>query len=120
MNDRSICRIPNQEIQLQLPKGKKIYFLSDTHLGAPILKNHRERELQLVSWMDSIRPDCGILCMLGDIFDFWFEYKRVVPKGFVRFLSKICEFTESTPISKIKIYAVFHKTERQALIHLFF
>ena len=94
MNDKSICRIPDQELQLQLPEGKKIYFLSDTHLGSPVLKNHRERELRLVNWMESIRPDCGILCLLGDIFDFWFEYKRVVPKGFIRFLAKICEFTD--------------------------
>ena len=93
-NNCSICRIPDQEIHLQLPEGKKVYFLSDTHLGAPVFTNHRERELLVVRWLDSIRQDCGILCLLGDIFDFWFEYKRVVPKGFVRFLAKICEFTD--------------------------
>ena len=94
MKKQTICSIPHTEIQLQLPERKKIYFLSDVHLGAPVLTNHRERELRLVNWLDSIRPDCGILCLLGDIFDFWFEYKRVVPKGFVRFLAKICEFTD--------------------------
>lgn len=75
-------------------KGKNIYFLSDVHLGASVLKNNRERELKLVEWLDSICSDCSTLFLLGDIFDFWFEYKRVVPKGFVRFLAKICEFTD--------------------------
>lgn len=77
-----------------LPKGKNIYFLSDIHLGATVLNNNRERELQVVMWLDKIRPDCAVLFLIGDIFDFWFEYKRVVPKGFVRFLAKICEFTD--------------------------
>lgn len=76
-------------------KGKNIYFLSDAHLGASVLKNNREREQKLVEWLESVRPHCSVLFLLGDIFDFWFEYKRVVPKGFVRFLAKICEFTDS-------------------------
>lgn len=71
-----------------------IYFLSDAHLGAAVLQNNREREKRLVEWLETIRPDCSTLFLLGDIFDFWFEYKRVVPKGFIRFLSKICEFTD--------------------------
>lgn len=87
-------QIPEQEITIDLPTGKKIYFLSDVHLGAPVLKNNRNRELQLVSWLEEIRQDCGTLFLLGDIFDFWFEYKRAVPKGYIRFLSKICEFTD--------------------------
>ncbi len=73
-------------------KGKNIYFLSDAHLGASVLNNNREREQKLVGWLESIRPHCSVLFLLGDIFDFWFEYKRVVPKGFVRFLAKLCEF----------------------------
>lgn len=84
-----------QEYHITLDKGKKIFFLSDIHLGAPVLHNNREREQRLVEWLESIRPDCGELFLLGDIFDFWFEYKRVVPKGFIRFLAKICEFTDS-------------------------
>lgn len=92
--DKITCQIPKQEIKLVLPEGKKIYFLSDVHLGAPVLKNNREREIQLVKWLESIRQDCGILFLLGDIFDFWFEYKRAVPKGHIRFLAKICEFTD--------------------------
>ena len=74
---------------------KKVYFLSDAHLGASVLDNNRKRELMLVNWLDSIKPDCAELFLLGDVFDFWFEYKRVVPKGFVRFLAKICEFTDN-------------------------
>ncbi len=89
-----VCRIPDREFRLELDQGKKIYFLSDVHLGAPVLSNHRERELQLVNWLEEIRPECGILCLLGDIFDFWFEYKRAVPKGYIRFLAKICEYTD--------------------------
>lgn len=75
--------------------GKYLYFLSDAHLGASVLKDNREREIKLVRWLESIRPQCSGLFLLGDIFDFWFEYKRVVPKGFVRFLAKISEFTEN-------------------------
>ena len=87
--------VPAQEISLSLPKGKKIYFLSDAHLGAPVLSNNRERELRLVNWLEGIRQDCEALFLLGDIFDFWFEYKRSVPKGYIRFLAKICEFTDA-------------------------
>lgn len=74
--------------------GKKIYFVSDAHLGASALNNNREREERLIEWLDDIQADCSVLFLLGDIFDFWFEYKRVVPKGFIRFLAKICEFTD--------------------------
>lgn len=81
--------------QINIPENKKLYFLSDVHLGASVLNNHRERELQLVRWLNEIRTDCAVLYLLGDIFDFWFEYKRVVPKGYVRFLAKICEFTDN-------------------------
>lgn len=87
--------IPAKEIRLTIPEGKKAYFLSDAHLGAPVLDNNRERENHLVGWLESIRPDCEVLFLLGDIFDFWFEYKRAVPKGFIRFLAKICEFTDN-------------------------
>lgn len=88
------CRIPEEEINLTLPDGKKVYFISDLHLGAPVFKDQKERECRLVRWLEEIRPDCGILFLLGDIFDFWFEYKRAVPKGYIRFLAKICEFTD--------------------------
>lgn len=74
-------------------KGK-IYFVSDVHLGAPALKNNRERELLFASWLDEIKEDVAELYLMGDIFDFWFEYKKVVPKGFTRILGRIADFTD--------------------------
>ncbi len=73
---------------------KKTYFLSDAHLGMyPAIKSI-EREKILVKWMDYIKPDVDELYLLGDIFDFWYEYKRVIPKGFSRFLGKLTEFSD--------------------------
>jgi len=77
-----------------LKKGKKIYFASDVHLGAPSIKNNKEHEKIFVDWLDSIIEDTAVLYLLGDVFDFWFEYRHVVPRGFTRFLGKICEFTD--------------------------
>ena len=88
-------RIPATATEVNLPKGKQAYFLSDLHLGAPVLPDNRERELQAVRWLEEIRKECGMLFLLGDIFDFWFEYRQAVPKGHVRFLAKICELTDS-------------------------
>jgi len=76
-------------------QGKKIYFISDIHLGAPALKNNRERELALVSWLNEIKEDASHLFLMGDIFDFWFEYKTVVPRGFTRTLGKIAELSDA-------------------------
>lgn len=88
-------RIPQTEHTVRLATGKGIYFISDIHLGAPVLENNRERERNIVQWLDRIRPHCGQLFLLGDIFDFWFEYKRAVPQGYIRFLAKLCEFTDA-------------------------
>lgn len=79
---------------IQIPKGKKVYFASDFHLGVP-LKNKLETEIKVVKWLDSIKEDAAILFLLGDLFDFWYEYKKVVPKGFVRFLGKLAELSDS-------------------------
>lgn len=78
-----------------MTKNKKIYFISDIHLGFPTASESRQREKLLVNWLDTIKPHTERLFLLGDIFDYWYEYKRVVPRGFVRFLSKIAEFTDS-------------------------
>ncbi|GAF01732.1 UDP-2,3-diacylglucosamine diphosphatase [Saccharicrinis fermentans] len=78
-----------------MKKGKKIYFASDVHLGAPSIKDGKKHEKIFVNWLDSIKEDTAELYLLGDIFDFWFEYRHVVPRGFSRFLGKICEFTDS-------------------------
>lgn len=73
---------------------KKTYFVSDVHLGAPALKNNRYREKLFVSFLNEIANDAGEIFLLGDIFDFWYEYKKVAPRGFVRTLGKIAELTD--------------------------
>ena len=80
---------------MQLPEGKKIYFASDNHLGAPTPEESAPRERIFAQWLDYIRDDVGVLFLLGDLFDFWFEYKTVVPKGFVRVLGKLAELADS-------------------------
>jgi len=80
---------------MQIPHGKKIYFSSDNHLGAPSSKDSLPREKKFVRWLDSIKHDAAAIFLLGDLFDFWFEYKTVVPKGFVRVLGKLAEISDS-------------------------
>jgi UDP-2,3-diacylglucosamine hydrolase len=75
--------------------SKKIYFASDFHLGAPNYEKSLIREKQICAWMDSIKSSCEELFLVGDIFDFWFEYKHAIPKGFVRLQGKIAEFTDA-------------------------
>jgi UDP-2,3-diacylglucosamine hydrolase len=74
---------------------KKIYFASDVHLGAPALKFNKERELLFVDWLKRISQDASMIFLLGDIFDFWFEYKKVAPRGFVRLLGTLAEICDS-------------------------
>lgn len=74
---------------------KKVYFASDLHLGAPYITNHREHEARIVRWLDTIKPDAQALYILGDVFDYWFEYKTVIPRGFVRFQAKIAELVDA-------------------------
>lgn len=81
--------------EIILEEGKKLYFASDNHLGAPTYKESREREVRFVHWLDTIKADAGALFLLGDLFDFWFEYKTVVPRGFVRVLGKLAELKDS-------------------------
>lgn len=81
--------------RLNIPEGKNVYFASDNHLGAPDHGSSLQREKKFVRWLDEIREDCGALFLLGDLFDFWFEYRTVVPKGFTRTLGKLAEFTDS-------------------------
>ena len=77
-----------------MPEKGKIYFISDIHLGAPALKNNREREMLFVQWLDEIKNDVAELYLMGDIFDFWYEYKKVVPRGFTRVLGRIADLTD--------------------------
>ncbi|MEX0636192.1 MAG: UDP-2,3-diacylglucosamine diphosphatase [Ferruginibacter sp.] len=75
--------------------AKKIYFLSDFHLGAPDAASSLEREKRICRFLDSIKQDAHTIFIVGDLFDFWFEYSTVVPKGYVRILGKLAELTDS-------------------------
>jgi UDP-2,3-diacylglucosamine hydrolase len=78
-----------------MPAGKNLYFASDFHLGIPDRASSLERERRIVRWLESIRPDTRELYLMGDVFDFWFEYKTVVPRGYVRLLAAIASFTDA-------------------------
>jgi UDP-2,3-diacylglucosamine hydrolase len=78
-----------------LKTTKKVYFASDQHLGAPTKEASFPRELKLIQWLDEVKKDADAIFLLGDLFDFWFEYKTVVPKGFVRVLGKLAEIRDS-------------------------
>lgn len=73
---------------------KNIYFLSDAHLGSRAIKSGRTQERRLVNFLDSIKHKAEAVYLLGDMFDYWFEFRNVVPKGYTRFLGKISELTD--------------------------
>ncbi len=73
----------------------KIYFASDFHLGAPNHQESREREKKICKWLEIISKDAKEIYLLGDLFDFWFEYKKVIPKGFERLKGKLAQLTDS-------------------------
>ena len=75
-------------------KKDKIYFASDFHLGNTNLKESHLREKKIVTWLDSIKTDAKSIYLVGDIFDFWFEYSKVVPKGFTRLFGKLAELCD--------------------------
>ena len=75
--------------------NKKIYFASDFHLGTDARLSSSERERQIVRWLDSIKEDAEAIYLVGDVFDFWFEYSTVVPKGYVRLLGKLAELRDA-------------------------
>ena len=81
-------------MKITLPQGKKIYFSSDNHLGAPTMEESRPREQKFLRWLQEIQEDAHAIFLMGDLFDFWFEYRTVVPKGFVRTLGKLAELRE--------------------------
>ncbi len=73
---------------------KNYYFASDFHLGAPSYEISRAREAKLVAWLNFIKKDAAALFLMGDVFDFWFEYSTVIPKGYVRLLGKLAELSD--------------------------
>lgn len=84
------------DLVIKLDKNKNIYFASDFHLGLTTFSKGQEilREKKIIKWLDSIESKATAIFLVGDIFDFWFEYKYVVPKGFIRFLGKISNLND--------------------------
>jgi UDP-2,3-diacylglucosamine hydrolase len=80
---------------LNISNNKKIYFLSDFHLGAPNAEVSLLREKKIVQFLDEIKKDAEQIFIVGDLFDFWYEYKKVVPRGYTRILGKLAELTDS-------------------------
>jgi UDP-2,3-diacylglucosamine hydrolase len=80
--------------RIVLREGQKAYFSSDYHLGVPSLAKSQEREKLIVRWIESIEHDAQVLFLVGDIFDFWFEYNHAVPRGFVRLLGKLAQLAD--------------------------
>lgn len=78
----------------QIPPGKKVFFASDFHLGSPDYQSSRQREAKIIHWLETIRKEAAMLFLLGDQFDFWFEYKHTIPKGYIRFLGKLAELKD--------------------------
>lgn len=81
-------------LELNLQPNKKIYFISDMHLGAPNYSKSLEREQKLIRFLRFAEQDSQAIFLVGDTFDFWFEYQQVVPKGFVRFFAKLIDLKE--------------------------
>ena len=79
---------------ISLPAQQKVYFASDFHLGSPDWENSRMREDKVVRWLDRISHDAHCIFLLGDVFDFWFEYRQVVPKGYIRLLGKLSQLVD--------------------------
>jgi len=80
---------------IHLKREKKVYFASDQHFGAPSPSKSKTREERFVRWLENIKSDAQVLFLMGDLFDFWHEWKHVVPKGYVRVLGKIAELKDA-------------------------
>lgn len=82
-------------MKLSLGSSQKAYFASDFHLGIPNAEKSRERELKIIRWLDECKKDAHSIFLVGDLFDFWFEYKTTIPKGFSRFQGKLAEIADA-------------------------
>ncbi|MEA5260079.1 UDP-2,3-diacylglucosamine diphosphatase [Arcicella aquatica] len=80
---------------INLQADKKIYFASDFHLGYPDHQTSLMRERKIIAWLNQIQKDAQMIFLMGDLFDFWFEYKNVIPKGFARFQGKLAELSDA-------------------------
>jgi len=83
------------KVEENIMAKKNIYFLSDFHLGAPDHTGSLEREKILVQFLDEIKYTASEIFLVGDMFDFWYEYRKVVPKGFTRILGKLAELSDA-------------------------
>lgn len=90
--NQTIKKLP---LKLNIPTNKKVYFTSDHHFGAPTNELSLPREKKFLNWLRLIEKDAAVLFIVGDLFDFWFEYKTVVPKGFVRVLGKLAQMRDN-------------------------
>lgn len=75
--------------------NKKVYFISDIHLGSGGFENSRKREKLVIKWLDEIKINAQSIYLLGDIFDFWHEWQRCAPQGFTRFIGRLGELSDS-------------------------
>ena len=91
---------------MELPEGKNVFFASDFHLGIPDLATSQQREQRICRWLDSIRLQAEMIYLVGDLFDTWFEYRNVVPRGYTRFLGKLAEMADSG--IKIEVFTGNH------------
>jgi len=82
------------ELRIELPAGKRFYFASDFHLGVPDAATSLAREKKIIRWLDQVAQDAAAVFLPGDLFDFWFEYRHSIPKGFTRFLGKLSELSD--------------------------
>lgn len=82
-------------MKLSPAPNQKVYFASDFHLGVPDKVSSKAREQKIVRWLDQCKKDAHAIFLVGDLFDFWFEYKSTVPKGFARFQGKLAEIVDS-------------------------
>jgi UDP-2,3-diacylglucosamine hydrolase len=82
-------------MEIQLPTQQRIYFASDFHLGVPTAESSLARERRIIAWLDDVKKDAHSIYLMGDIFDFWFEYKHAIPKGFIRFQGKLAELRDA-------------------------
>jgi UDP-2,3-diacylglucosamine hydrolase len=85
---------PYQQLLVPFQEGKSCYFASDFHLGAPSPASSRGRERKIIAWLERVAPSAAAIFLVGDLFDFWFEYKTAVPKGSVRLLGTIASLRE--------------------------
>jgi len=87
--------LPTQTLEINRISDKKVIFLSDIHLGMYPYEKSRQREKKVVQFLEEKAPETSAFVFLGDVFDFWYEYKKVAPRGFVRFLGTLARLADS-------------------------